>query len=152
MNNVFWISFILFNSWILNSIGFIKNINIIKNKNKIFMKSCFIEPNDNDNNNNNNRKKSDNNFIYTNKDVYEDSDFDNEKPLYTLIWYDCKKCMQLLEDMDKLNLKKLYINGSYYFYDVTNIDGFFDDPVLYKDDEFIGDNLFDIYEEIYGNN
>jgi hypothetical protein len=74
-----------------------------------------------------------------------------QKPLYTLIWYDCEKCKKLLDDMDKLNLKNIYINGGYYFYDITNSEGLFDDPLLYKDDDFIGDNLFDIYSEIYKN-
>jgi len=74
-----------------------------------------------------------------------------EKPLYTLIWYDCEKCKKLLDDMDKLNLKNIYINGGYYFYDITNTEGLFDDPLLYKDDDLIGDNLFDIYNEIYKN-
>jgi hypothetical protein len=51
--------------------------------------------------------------------------------------------------MEKLQLKHIYINGGYYFYDTTDIHSEFQDPVLYKEDEFIADNLFDIYNEIY---
>jgi hypothetical protein len=37
--------------------------------------------------------------------------------LYTLIWFDCYDCKELLIDvLDKMD-KILYINGSYYFFD-----------------------------------
>jgi hypothetical protein len=72
-----------------------------------------------------------------------------EKPLYTLIWYDCPKCKALISEMEKLDLKHIYINGGYYFYDITDETSQFNTPLMYKDDEYIGDNLFDIYEEIY---
>jgi hypothetical protein len=51
--------------------------------------------------------------------------------------------------MEFLNLKYTYINGGIYFYDTTDELSEFNNPVLYKDDIIIGDNLFDIYEEIY---
>jgi hypothetical protein len=111
-----------------------KKRNILKKINMI--NTCFPEED-------NNKKKLIN--INTNNiDEYN-------KPLYTLIWYDCDKCFELLEHMDNLNLKKLYINGSYYFYDILNESDEFNSPLLYKDDELIGDNLFDIYSEIYSN-
>ena len=72
-----------------------------------------------------------------------------EPPLYTLIWYDCDSCKKLLQDMEKLRLKNVYINGGEYFYDVEDIDSKFNTPLLYKEEIFIGDNLFDIYAEIY---
>ena len=112
-------------------ISFLK-INMFKKINMI--NTCFPEED-------NNKK----NLIYTNTNNIDD------KPLYTLIWYDCDKCFELLEHMDNLNLKKLYINGSYYFYDILNESDEFNSPLLYKDDELIGDNLFDIYSEIYSN-
>lgn len=77
---------------------------------------------------------------------FEDEMF---KPLYTLIWYDCPKCIELISEMEYLNLKYSYINGGIYFYDTTDELSEFNNPVLYKDDIVIGDNLFDIYEEIY---
>lgn len=72
-----------------------------------------------------------------------------ESPLYTLIWYDCESCKKLLQDMEKLYIKHIYINGGEYFYENHEIDTFFNTPLLYKDEIFIGDNLFDIYSEIY---
>ena len=72
-----------------------------------------------------------------------------EKPLYTLIWYDCEPCKKLLYDMENLQLKNVYINGGEYFYDIEDIDSKFNTPLLYKEEVFIGDNLFDIYAEIY---
>ena len=72
-------------------------------------------------------------------------------PIYTLLWYDCEECNNLLESMHKLQLSTNYINGEINLYDFTKIDFTEIKPLLYKDDEFIGDNLFDIYEEIYKN-
>jgi hypothetical protein len=74
--------------------------------------------------------------------LYEKIEFvniDNKKDesLYTLIWYNCEQCKKLLADMESLNLKTLYIN-----IDINK-------PLLYKDDEFIAEELFDIYKEIY---
>jgi hypothetical protein len=41
----------------------------------------------------------------------------SDEPIYTLIWYDCLECKQLLDIMKQENKKSIYINGSYYFYD-----------------------------------
>ena len=72
-----------------------------------------------------------------------------EPPLYTLIWYDCESCKKLLQDMEDLRLKNVYINGGEYFYDIEDADSKFNTPLMYKEDVFIGDNLFDIYAELY---
>ena len=74
---------------------------------------------------------------------------DYDKPLYTLIWYDCDKCRELLKNIKSLDLKHVYINGGYYFYDTNDVNSDFQSPIMYKDDVFIGDTLFDIYKEIY---
>jgi hypothetical protein len=71
----------------------------------------------------------------------------SDEPIYTLIWYDCKECKQLLEIMGQENKKSIYINASYYFYD-DNEGIRVNKPLFYKDEEFISDDLFDIYEEI----
>ena len=85
---------------------------------------------------------------------YEQKNYDNEnnilKPLYTLIWYDCEKCKKLLYDMELLQLKKIYINAK-YFDKVNNLNTDFKNPLLFKDDNYISDELFEIYEEIYNN-
>ena len=126
---------------------FLKITNIYKYKFKNFkmsmLNTCYPDDNDDDE-------------TYINKInsiLYNKIELENEKyinkPLYTLIWYDCEKCMNLLKEMDYLNLKKIYINGGYYFYDIADVNSEFNNPLLYKDDEFIGDNLYDIYSEIY---
>ena len=98
----------------------------------------------------NNKKKLIFNNINTNNININTNNID-DKPLYTLIWYDCDLCFELLKDMDNLNLKRLYINGYYYFYDLLNEGDEFNSPLLYKDDILKGDNIFDIYSEIYLN-
>jgi hypothetical protein len=120
--------------------GFYKKIYIHKYFNHKLFKTCFPDDNENIPIKSNINYNLDYNYI--NND-------DDDKPLYTLIWYDCENCKKLLQHMEELNLKKLYINGGYYFYDISNSEGDFNDPLLYKDDELIGDNLFDIYSEIY---
>lgn len=72
-----------------------------------------------------------------------------EKPLYTLIWYDCLKCKELVFEMEKLNIKYIFINGNIYFNDIIRKMDEFQEPLLYKEEILIGENLFDIYEEIY---
>jgi hypothetical protein len=126
---------------ISNILGFYKKMPLQKYSNYKLFKTCF--PDDEEN-----KKKINYKMLFNNCNYIDDDD----KPLYTLIWYDCKKCAQLLKDMEDLNLKKIYINGGYYFYDISNSEGDFNDPLLYKDDVLIGDNIFDIYSEIYTKN
>ena len=104
------------------------------------MKTCFPEDNYNSN------KKR---YINPNLEVHNNLLEDDDLPLYTLIWYDCPKCQELITEMEDLNIKYIYINGGIYFYDLTDVNSEFNNPVLYKDDVVVGDNLFDIYEEIY---
>ena len=96
------------------------------------MKTCFPE---------------ENNMSKRNK--IENVVYDMEKPFYTLIWYDCPKCRDLVFEFEKLHLKYVYINGNIYFNDIMKKTNEFNNPLLYKEEELIGDNLFDIYEEIY---
>lgn len=67
--------------------------------------------------------------------------------LYTLIWHDCVECEVLLQDMENLDLPFVYVDGGPLFYDM-DIDN---EPLLYKNDDLIGTNLFDIYSELYKN-
>jgi len=75
----------------------------------------------------------------------------NEKPdgneaLYTLIWFDCEDCKNLLRHLKKECKQMLYINGGYYFFDENDETS---TPLFYKDDELIATDLFSIYEEIF---
>ena len=73
----------------------------------------------------------------------------SDQPIYTLIWYDCPECLQLLDVMDQENKKSIYINGTHFFYDKT-AGPLINKPLFYKEDEFISDDLFEIYVEIMG--
>jgi hypothetical protein len=105
------------------------------------MKTSFHD--DEDDEDINNYSKLLMNNIQIDSDYYSILDF--KKPLYTLIWYDCEKCRKLLANIKSLNLKHIYINGD----GINDIYCDFQSPLLYKDDLFKGDTLFDIYKEIY---
>lgn len=81
---------------------------------------------------------------FTNVNNYVHSSVD---PLYTILWYDCDECKELLEKLKNVDKKIIYIDGSYYFYDVNSKEK--GKPLLYKDDEFISDEIFEIYEELF---
>jgi hypothetical protein len=112
----------------------IKKMTFLKNR-----KTCF--PDDDEEINKYSKVMMNN--IQIDSDYYSVLDF--EKPLYTLIWYDCDKCRKLLANIKSLDLKHIYINSD----DINDINCNFQSPLLYKDDLFIGDTLFDIYKEIY---
>jgi len=109
----------------------------LRHRNHFMKTMCY----DNDNDEKSYKKNRDMNM----KKIVE-MDLSDE-PIYTLIWYDCPECKQLLDIMDQENKKSIYINASYYFYD-DNEDILVNKPLFYKDEEFISDDLFDIYMEI----
>ena len=125
-------------------VAYFNNINIHlkkrffkqKNSNIIKMKTCYPLDDDNEDDFNNRKNK---NVLFN----------ENNTDIYTLIWYDCPKCKELLESMKELKLQHNYINGGYYFFDITDEKSEFNSPLFYKDDKLIGDTLFDIYSEIY---
>ena len=69
----------------------------------------------------------------------------DNKPLYTLIWFNCEECDEIIKQMKVLNLKYIFINLNALIlkedYDIF--------PLLYKEEDCVGDNLFDIYKELY---
>lgn len=134
----------------------IKN-RIIKNKviKNNLMKICY--PDDE----NNKRKKRKDIIINTpyfdityfntnnfNKSASNASYLDIKKN-FILIWDDCKDCKELLQTMDKLNIKYSYIDKELYLRNIIDDDKNFINLLFYKDFKLIGFNLFDIYEEIY---
>ena len=108
--------------------------------------TCF----DDDDDWNNKRKQkynynyeSDSNFI---NQIHQEQNYPNN--IYTLVWYDCDDCKQLLTHI-KDNRKNIsYINGSYYFFDVNDKTN---TPLFYKNDELIATDVFSIYEELFYN-
>ena len=125
--------------------------------------SCF----DDDDENRNNKQKKNYNLDYGYAYAYDSKRFGiqedqiflqnnkklnnkpNNKPLYTLVWYNCEECKQLLRDVKRDNIKILYIDGSYYFFDENDETN---TPLFYKNDELIATDLFGIYEELFYNN
>lgn len=74
------------------------------------------------------------------------------KPLYTIIWHDCPECNDLLREMDNLNLKTYYVNNRKNVWldkQYEHLQKKIDTPLFYKDEELIGNSLFDIYSELY---
>jgi hypothetical protein len=113
----------------------ITNIKINKINNR-FMKTCY--PEEDEFNNKKNFNQINNNLLLN-------------KNNYTLIWYDCPNCKELLNKFELLKLNYIYIDGGYYFYDTTYRYSKYNTPLFYKNDVYVGDNLFDIYKEIYSN-
>jgi len=107
------------------------------------MKTCFAEEEDE------NKISKKINDMLVNKISIANTKHDFDKNLYTLVWYDCKECKTLIENIEKLNLKYIYVNGGSYFYEIDDNVNPFNTPLFYKDDLFVADNIFDIYAEIY---
>jgi hypothetical protein len=121
--------------------------------------ACFDDNDDDEDYGNDNRKKK-YNFNYG-----SDTDFDNHireeqiiiqnnkilenyETVYTLIWFDCDDCKQLLRHVKNERKKILYIDGSYYFFDENDEKN---TPLFYKNDDLIATDVFSIYEELFYN-
>ena len=65
---------------------------------------------------------------------------------YSLIWFDCDDCKQLLEDVKNDHKQMAYIDGGYYFFDKDDETS---TPLFYKNDELIATDVFSIYEELF---
>lgn len=65
-------------------------------------------------------------------------DKDLQKNIYTFLWYDCNECKILLEDIKKINI-------NYEYYSKDNLDK----PFFYKNNNYIGNDIFEFYNEIY---
>ena len=104
--------------------------------------------NDNDNNNKNGIPTNTKPDISTNSISNDIFDFDDTKYdiLYTLIWYKCLECDKLLADLSDAQIKILYIDGSYYFFDEDDLTNH---PILYKNEQLVATDLFDIYAELF---
>jgi hypothetical protein len=66
------------------------------------------------------------------------------KATYTIIWYECPQCRILLDEMEKKDIKYLFIDNGIYFEENQTIK-----PLFYKHNTFLGNNLMDIYSELY---
>ena len=80
--------------------------------------------------------------------AYTEEEMDDYETLYTLIWFDCEDCRQLLCDVKNARKKILYIDGTYYFFDENDATN---TPIFYKNDELVATDIFSIYEELFFN-
>lgn len=108
--------------------------------------SYFYDDDDYEDEKDNLKKKYNYNYEY-------DSDFSNirqedNETLYTLIWFDCEDCKQLLKDVKNDHKQIFYINGGYYFFDEKDETS---SPLFYKNDILIAEDIFSIYEELFFN-
>ena len=71
---------------------------------------------------------------------------DDNEPFYTLIWFDCEDCKNILRCFKNERKQILYINGGYYFFDENDETS---TPLFYKDDDLIATDIFGIYEELF---
>ena len=130
-----------------------KPINIIKSSDEMFNKD-FNEDSDEDFNKDFNKDFN---------ETFNDNRFDDEIPLYTVIWHKSQKCEDLLKEMETLGLNTVFIDDSYIVdYLVAELDSSFvpdevtsqncisdyDVPLIYKDDQLL-ETWFDIYSDIY---
>ena len=130
--------FTRFNAQLLNS----RLVPIKKTKVRL-MGTTFYDDNDNWNNNRKKKYNFDSDSYFINNEEVE-----NEDIIYTLIWFDCDDCKELLTDVKKNGIKILYINGSYYFFDKDD-ENDENAPIFYKNNELIATDLFSIYEELF---
>ena len=137
-----------------------RTISFSKTKTKLSLTSACFDDNDDDEEYGNDKRKKIYNFNYG-----TDTDFDNHireeqiilknnkilenyETVYTLIWFDCDDCKQLLRDVKNERKKILYIDGSYYFFDENDEKN---TPLFYKNDDLIATDVFSIYEELFHN-
>jgi len=104
-------------------------------------------PNDENQDNAENLSKimEENGFVYTIHGVDNDNDTEltEDNPFYTLFWNKCPDCDELVAEMERRKLRFIFIDGR-----VDEYLGIFDEPLLYKNDEYI-DGMFAIYAEIF---
>ena len=87
-----------------------------------------------------------NGFVYSIHSIDNDTDsgeLTEDNPFYTLFWNKCPDCDELVKEMERRKLRFIFIDGR-----VDEYLGIFDEPLLYKNDEYI-DGMFAIYAEIF---
>ena len=69
-----------------------------------------------------------------------------DKPLYVLVWHECKESTELLEYMENMNMNVLFIDSCVYFGIDNDMFEKIEKPLLYSNDQFVANTLFDIYD------
>jgi hypothetical protein len=98
--------------------------------------SAYREPDDDD------QDKKKTNML--NMNIYYTFDFSKPsnpfKSNYTLVWFDCQLCRDLQMDMKRLRLEYEYVD-----FTAANLEH----PILLENDEFVSNDLFDIYSYLF---
>jgi hypothetical protein len=108
-------------------------------KNKIDVFRQYHVFNENENNKNENEIEKENT---------------DDLPLYTIVWYDCKECRELLQTLEATNCKKVFLDLTecvQEFKDMNNYEAI-EKPFFYKNEDYLGDDLFDFYEHLIREN
>lgn len=94
--------------------------------------------------------------------LYSKNSVEPKTPIYTVIWRDCSDCHDLLKEMKQKNMRTYYINTYSKFKKMMNNKNKneldkemymrIEKPQFYKNEVFIADNTFDMYEYIFYDN
>jgi len=141
---------LLFIAIIISSTGFTK-LRRFSMKTKLHVRLTSTDFYDNADGENDKRNKKYNYEYISNYNKEHLIIPNNETPygdeaFYTLIWFDCEDCKNLLRHLKKECKQILYINGGYYFFDENDETS---TPLFYKDDDLIATDIFGIYEELF---
>ena len=125
---------------------------LMKTKLSARLTSAHFYEDEDDEGENDKRNKYDsdfnlNDYIQENQHIIKnDENLHVNEVFYTLIWYDCEDCENLLRDLKKDRNQMLYINGGNHFFDEN------DSPLFYKNDKLVATDVFSIYEELFFKN
>ena len=141
---------LLFIAIIISSNGFAKGFtksHRFSRKTKLHVRLTSTNFYDNDDGERDRRNNKHNyEYVSNNHNHDQEEQPDDNEPFYTLIWFDCEDCKDLLRYFKNERKQLLYINGGYYFFDENDETS---TPLFYKDDELIATDLFSIYEELF---
>ena len=152
LTTLLFIAIVISSNWLAK--GFTKSPRFsMKTKLHVRLTSTDFYDNNDDENYNRNKKY---NYEYVSNFNNHDQEEplmipNNETPsendvLYTLRWFDCEDCKNLIQYLKNERKRTLYINGGYYFFDENDETS---TPLFYKNDDLIATDLFSIYEELF---
>ena len=80
----------------------------------------------------------------------ENTEEEDNRPLYTVVWYDCKECTELFHVLEEHHCKAVFLDLTECFkeYKDYGYDNPIEKPFFYKNEEYLGDDLFDFYTHL----
>jgi hypothetical protein len=144
LTTLLFIAIIISSNWLAK--GFTK-LPCFSMKTKLHVRltsTNFYDNNDDENYKRNNKHNYE--YVSNLKNHDQEEQPDENDVLYTLIWFDCEDCKNLIQYLKNERKRTLYINGGYYFFDENDETS---TPLFYKNDDLIATDLFSIYEELF---